>query len=211
MLKKIIKYTDFNDEEVVEEHHFHLSKADLVEMEVSFDGGLSKALTEIIKSEDGKMIIATFKKLVLDSYGQKSDDGKRFVKNDYLREKFASSEAYSTLFMELVTDAEKAAEFVNGIIPKGMEADVSKITGKEDPIPVLSNTGKVPDPEPIHEEYTDADAVGTGNLRATRTEAMLTRPEAQRVLTPDDVRSMPSEELKSLLATGKARLSSSDW
>lgn len=197
MLKKIIKYTDFNDEEVVEEHHFHLSKADLVEMEVSFDGGLSKALTEIIKSEDGKMIISTFKKLVLDSYGQKSDDGKRFVKNDYLREKFASSEAYSTLFMELVTDAEKAAEFVNGIIPKGMEADVSKITGNEDPIPVLGTPGKVPDSEPTE--------------KATVTETMLTRPEAQRVLTPDDVRSMPSEELKSLLATGKARLSSSDW
>lgn len=138
MLKKTITYTDFNDEEVSEDFFFHLSKAEIVELEMSHQGGLSAALERIVATEDGKAIIAEFKNIILTSYGQKSLDGKRFVKNAALREEFESSEAYSTLFMELVMDAEVAAEFVNGIIPKGMVEEATKVTG----------LSPVPSPEP---------------------------------------------------------------
>lgn len=138
MLKKTITYTDFNDEEVSEDFFFHLSKAELVELELSHQGGLSAALERIVAAEDGKAIIAEFKSIILGSYGQKSLDGRRFIKNAQLREEFESSEAYSTLFMELVMDAGAAAEFVNGIVPQGMADDAAKITA----------LAPVPEPEP---------------------------------------------------------------
>lgn len=128
MLKKTITYEDFNGGEVSEDHFFHLSRAELVELEMSTEGGLSNSLQNIIASEDGKQIIAEFKKIILGSYGKKSDDGRRFIKNQQLREEFESSEAYSTLFMELVTDAGKAAEFVNGIVPGNLAQEAMKIT-----------------------------------------------------------------------------------
>jgi hypothetical protein len=128
MLKKTITYVNFNDEEVTEDHFFHLSKAELVELEMSHEGGLSEALQNIIAAEDGKAIIAEFKKIILGAYGKKSPDGKRFIKTQEIRDEFESSEAYSTLFMELVTDTDKAIEFVNGIVPQGLVEDAAKVT-----------------------------------------------------------------------------------
>ncbi len=127
MLKKTITYTDFNDEEVTEELFFHLNKAELIELEMSHDGGLSEALQRIINAQDGKGIVAEFKKIILGAYGKKSADGKRFVKNAQIREEFESSEAYSELFMELVTDTDAAIAFINGIVPQGLAQDAAKM------------------------------------------------------------------------------------
>ena len=128
MLKKTIKYEDFNGDQVEEDFFFHLSKAELVELELSHEGGLSESLQRIIAAEDGKGIVAEFKNILLSSYGKRSDDGKRFVKNATIREEFESSEAYSTLFMELVTNTDAAVEFINGIIPQGMAEEAAKVT-----------------------------------------------------------------------------------
>lgn len=133
MLKKVIEYEDFNGEKVVEEHYFHLSKAELVEMEMQHKGGMHDYLQKIIASEDGKAIITEFKNLILQSFGERSVDGRRFIKSQELRDWFESSEGYSTLFMELCTDAEKAAEFINGIIPKDIEKDLAKLQPPEPP------------------------------------------------------------------------------
>ena len=120
MIKKTIAYEDFNGQTREEDFYFNLTKAELTEMELSMNGGLSQLLEKIIKENDQKQIIEYFKKIVLGSYGVKSLDGRSFVKSDELRTEFASTMAYSELFMELATDAEKAAEFVNGIMPKGL-------------------------------------------------------------------------------------------
>jgi hypothetical protein len=133
MLKKTIVYEDFNGTTVTEDHYFHLTKADLVEMEMSHKGGLHQHLQKIVDSEDGKAIIMEFKMLILGAYGKKSEDGRRFIKTQELRDEFASSEAYSTLFLELCTNAEAAAEFVNGIVPAGLEADLAKLTSGQEP------------------------------------------------------------------------------
>lgn len=127
MIKKTINYVDFNGEEVSEDFFFHLSKAEIVELEMSHKGGLEQAIKRIVDAEDGKAIIAEFKNIILSSYGQRSADGRRFIKNQTLREEFESTEAYSTLFMELVTDAEKAAEFVRGIIPQDLAEEAAKV------------------------------------------------------------------------------------
>lgn len=126
MLKKTITYTDFNGEEVTEDHFFHLSKAELVELELSHQGGLSAALERIVAAEDGKQIIAEFKNIILGSYGKKSLDGRRFIKNQEIREEFESSEAYSTMFMELVTETDKAVEFINGVMPADLVQEAAQ-------------------------------------------------------------------------------------
>jgi hypothetical protein len=129
VLKKTITYKDFNDNEVSEDFFFHLSKAELVELEMSHDGGLSSAIQRIIDTEDNKRIIEEFKNIIMTAYGKRSEDGRRFIKNQELRDEFASTEAYSELFMELVTDTDAAVEFINGIIPQGMTEEAAKEAG----------------------------------------------------------------------------------
>jgi hypothetical protein len=117
MLKKTITYTDFNGLERTEDFYFNLTKAEVAEMEMSTEGGLVQKLEKIIQTQDGKQIMAIFKDIILKAYGEKSPDGKRFVKNQDLRDAFEQTEAYSELFMECATDAEAAASFMNAIVP----------------------------------------------------------------------------------------------
>lgn len=117
MLKKRITYTDYNGNERNEDFYFNLNKAEVMEMELSTSGGLVETMQRVIDAQDTSTLVKIFKDLVLKSYGQKSLDGKRFIKNDQLREEFEQSEAYPTLFMELATDADAAAKFVTGIMP----------------------------------------------------------------------------------------------
>lgn len=117
MLKETIKYTDYNSVERTEDFWFHLSKAELMEWEMGTTGGLTEMIKRIVDAQDAPAIIKIFKELVLKAYGQKSPDGKRFIKSEELATEFSQTEAYSQLFMELATDADKAAAFVNGIMP----------------------------------------------------------------------------------------------
>jgi hypothetical protein len=142
LLKKTITYEDFNGETTTEDLFFHLSKAELVELEMSHEGGLSVSLQKIIESQDGKAIIAEFKSIILGSYGKKSEDGRRFIKNQALRDEFESSEAYSTLFMELVTNTDSAVEFINGVIPKGMVEEAERVSQVPTLTAVAENTEK---------------------------------------------------------------------
>ena len=122
MLKKTITYEDYNGTERTEDFYFNLTKAELMEMEMSTSGGLAEMIQNIVQAQDAPAIIKIFKDLVLKAYGEKSPDGKRFMKvNDAgvpLSVAFSQTEAYSQLFMELATDADAAAKFVNGIVPK---------------------------------------------------------------------------------------------
>ena len=117
MLKKTMSYTDYNGNERTEDFFFNLSQAEIMEMEMSTSGGLAEMINKIVATQDSPSIIKIFKDLVLKAYGEKSPDGKRFIKNEELSTAFAQTEAYSDLFMELSTDADAAAKFVNGIVP----------------------------------------------------------------------------------------------
>ena len=117
MLKKTFTYTDYNGVERTEDHYFNLSKAELMEMELSTTGGLAEMINKIVAAQDAPSIVKIFKDLVLKAYGQKSADGRRFIKSKELSDEFAQTEAYSQLFMELATDADAASKFVNGIVP----------------------------------------------------------------------------------------------
>ena len=177
MVKKSITYTElFTDEVKTEDFYFHLSKADLIEMEMSHKGGLHEYLQRIVASEDGKAIITEFKDLILTSYGVQSEDGRRFIKTPELRDEFLSSEAYSSLFMELCTNAEAAADFVNGIVPAGLEEEVAKLMPGQ-PLPSGQSRNVF--------EHVQPNVV---------------------MLTPEEVAEMDSDELKSGLATGRYKL-----
>ena len=121
MLKKTIKYTNYNDVQMTEDFYFNLTKAEIMEMEMSTSGGLAEMITKIVNAQDAPAIIKIFKELILRAYGEKSPDGKRFIKSKELSDAFAQTEAYSELFMELSTDADAAAAFVNGIVPKDLQ------------------------------------------------------------------------------------------
>lgn len=127
MLKKTITYTDYNGVSRTEDFYFNLSKAEIAEMELEIPGGMTEMLKRITAAQDTPALVKIFKDLILRSYGVKSDDGKRFVKNQQLRDEFSQTEAYSELFMELATNADSASAFINGIIP----ADVAQAAAKE--------------------------------------------------------------------------------
>ena len=130
MLKKTITYTDYNGAERTEDFYFNLSKAEITEMEMGVKGGLTETITRIVAAQDSPAIIKIFKDLILKAYGVKSPDGKRFEKSEELSTEFAQTEAYSNLFMELAFDANKAAEFINGIVPADLAKEAAKETKK---------------------------------------------------------------------------------
>ena len=121
MLKKEITYKDYNGTERTESFYFNLSQAELMEMEMSTSGGYAEMVQAIVAAQDSPSIIKIFKDLILKAYGEK-----RFIKSNELSTAFSQTEAYSNLFMELATDADKAAEFVNGIIPADVAAEAAK-------------------------------------------------------------------------------------
>lgn len=131
MIKKTIKYVDYNGNEIEEDFYFNLTEAEIMEMQLEQEGGLSTKLETIVKTKDVPTIIKVFKDLVLRSYGKKSDDGKRFIKNKNIREEFEQSPAYSVLFMELATDSDAAANFVNGIIPQKVAQSTQKVISQK--------------------------------------------------------------------------------
>ena len=121
MVKKTIKYSDYNGNEMEEDFYFNLSKVELLEMEMSTEGGLENKIKKIVESNNKYDIIKYFKDIIKQSYGKKSEDGKRFIKDPKDFEEFAQTEAYVNLFMELATNSDAAANFVNGIIPQGLK------------------------------------------------------------------------------------------
>lgn len=120
MLKRTIEYENYDSIWVKEDFYFNLSQSELTMMEMSEDGGLAARLQSIIDKKDGKNIMATFRDILLKSYGVKSADGRRFMKSPELSKEFSETSAFDILFTELVTNPEKALEFVQAIIPKEM-------------------------------------------------------------------------------------------
>ena len=117
MLKKTITYTDYNGVERTEDFMFNLTKAEILEMQLTKDGGMDAAIKKIVDAKDAPEIMKVFKDLILKAYGIVSNDGRRFIKSKEISDSFAQTEAFSMLFMELATDTDAASAFVNGIVP----------------------------------------------------------------------------------------------
>lgn len=151
MLKRNITYVNFNDEEVTEEAYFNLTKAEVVEMELSSKEGLSEMLQRIVKTEDRPALIREFKNIILMSYGEKSEDGKRFIKSQKLRDEFAQSAAYDQLFTELITTEQVVADFIIGVLPKDLQKLVQDASPQDSPkgLPPTARPPMPPGPRPL--------------------------------------------------------------
>ena len=134
MLKKLIKYTDYNGTKRQENFYFNLNKTELMEMETEVTGGMRQLLEDMMEKQDIPKIMKAFKTIILKAYGEKSPDGRRFVKSEELSTAFSQTEAYSELFMELFQDEAKSAAFFTGILPALPEGvtvpDVQQIPGQ---------------------------------------------------------------------------------
>lgn len=118
MLKKSIKYTDFNGKERTEDFYFNLTRAELATMELSTKGGMKEKIEQIVESNNGEEIITFFLDIIRRAYGERSEDGRVFNKSNELSNLFVNSAAYDVLFMELVTDPRAAADFINAVLPQ---------------------------------------------------------------------------------------------
>lgn len=139
MLAKKIKYTDYNGVEREEVFYFNITKAELMTQNLMTPGGLETKLKRIINSKNVPELTKYIQDIIKDSYGVKSDDGVRFIKSKELSEMFMQTEAYSVLFMEMVTDNKKASDFVNGILPKDLVKQAEKMEKQGAVTPTLLN------------------------------------------------------------------------
>jgi len=190
LLKKTITYTNpFTNEEVTEEHYFHISKADLVEMQMEEHNtvyekngktftGMEAKLQRMVDAEDGKALIAEMKDFIRRAYGKK--DGERFIKSEKISEDFASSEAFSQLLFDICTDADEASAFITGIIPNNIDQIAAEIQARADA------------------RENDVDASNNGSALVEG---------GPRVLTQAEITEMDPDELKSGIATGRYKLS----
>lgn len=147
MLKRKIHYTDYNGDEQDETHYFNLSKLELMELELfggEKGGSFTQWIRSISESNDRATLFAEFKKLILASYGKKSEDGRSFIKNDELRDAFKQTAAFESLFMELATVTDAAIEFVRGVVPAEMAGSVPD--NVEDAQAILDGEKTIPQP-----------------------------------------------------------------
>ena len=144
MLKKTITYNGFDGKEYTEDFWFGLTKGDLIEMEVATPGGMQSYLERIRQTQDIRSVLEMFKNLIMTSYGQKSPDGKRFVRSKALSEEFAQTEAYDNLLMEIFSDENAAAAFVKGILPQDIAAQA------EAQLATMEKNGELPAITPIN-------------------------------------------------------------
>ena len=157
MLKKLIKYTDYDGRERSENFYFYMSKAELMEMELGTVGGMQNLIQLIIDKQDIPKIMEAFKTIILKAYGEKSPDGRRFIKSKELSEAFSQTEAYSNLYMELITDADAAAVFINGIVPEDVAmAAEQRRKASENAEEAKPEENKVVD-MPVNKEESKAD------------------------------------------------------
>ncbi len=130
MYKKLMTYEDFDGNERTEEVYFNLTEQEVTEYQLSHNGGITTLINRIIQAQDWKSMVEYWKEFILMCYGVKSDDGRRFIKNDAVREEFASTNMFSDLFMLLSTDDNEAAKFVNNVLPKKMRERLSGMEGE---------------------------------------------------------------------------------
>lgn len=130
MIKKTVTYKDLNGKERTETFYFHYFESEIMDMELSEEGGFAERIQRIIDAKDQASLLKVIKKFVLDAYGEKSDDGRRFNKNKEIRDAFMQSPAFSKIYMELLTDDKVAAEFVNKVVPEDLDTTLAEIAAK---------------------------------------------------------------------------------
>jgi hypothetical protein len=170
MIKKRITWKDFLEESHTDDFYFHLKQDELVEMELGRQGGtFSSYLQTMVQSDDKAAILTAVKSIISAAYGKRSEDGRTFHKDEAWTKEFMSSQAFTALFMELVTSETAATEFIMGVFPKEMMDD-----------PAIKGAIQ--------------EAMGGGGVKGTKVNIPL--PETPFTVTSDkNIRPLTDEEL----------------
>lgn len=159
MITKKITYEDFNGNIVTEEVQFHLTKSELLKMQLSEQGGMISVLEKMLAEHDTPKLVKYFDSFIVASYGKKSEDGKRFIKTKELTDAFTQGLAYDQLIIELLQDADNAAEFLKGILPKELSAQVNEevINEAKERVGLIAaeTTGGTPEVEDATNNYSE--------------------------------------------------------
>lgn len=155
MLKREIKFEDFNGNQTSEICYFNISKPEIIELEASYNAGFGNFLQALLESQDNKELVNQFKTIILMAYGEKSEDGKHFLKSEERKQLFSQSAAYGELFMELASEPDSLLEFVRGIFPKDVvveidqaQIDALKAGATVTTLPTNPQTPPTPPPSP---------------------------------------------------------------
>jgi len=143
MYKKNITYTDFNGDERTDAFYFNLSDAEILELQVSYGGDMSRIMRNMLEKRDAKGLLGIITNLIQTSYGEKSSDGKRFMKNQEIRDSFVTTDAYSKLVLELLNDDKEFEKFMTNVIPSDRREQLSEIIRKREQAQVDDEDGKV--------------------------------------------------------------------
>ena len=139
MLKKTMTTVDVGGTERTEDYYFNLTKAEIMEMQLCTDGGFVATVKKIAEAKNQLELTRLFKKIICASYGVLSPDGRKFVKNQQVLDDFMATQAYSDLYIELLSGDGKAAEdFVNGILPKDLTNEAAKAPVSQPGLAVLN-------------------------------------------------------------------------
>jgi hypothetical protein len=135
MFRHTVKYTDFNDKAREETFEFNLTKEEIMSMELGVDGGFSELLKRMSELQNIPKLLEYFKQFVLKAYGERSGDGRSFIKvrdGKKLAEDFVQTAAFSEMFIDLFSDSKKAAKFMNGLVPQDLRDEVIKAQMQDD-------------------------------------------------------------------------------
>lgn len=214
MIKKTITYVNpFTEKEVTEDHYFHLSKSDLLEMEMEEhkaaytdkDGkeltGLQAHMQKMIDAEDAKAVLKEFKAILRRSYGKKVGD--RFVKNQETWEEFEGTAAYDELLFSLWTTPDEMSKFINSMVPGNLEEIAKEVAARAE-AEVARNEARQATVTPISEAPKPVEDDATAKRKQMVAEAT---PENPVVLNEGDAKDLPYETLKAGLADGRYKLS----
>ena len=158
MIKKTIKYEDYNGNEHEEDFYFSLTKLEVMEMELEHEGGLSAYIEQLTETTAGREAYDLFKSIILRSYGKKSPDGRFFHKIDPEKgyryaDEFVASPAMAELIFGFLQKSEDAALFVRGLLPEKLVAEVeAEAAKKKDDNPAIAP--KPDSTEKKAEDYT---------------------------------------------------------
>lgn len=215
MVKKTITYVNpFTDQEVTEDHYFHISKADLVEMEVEAhkeaytdkDGneltGMQAHLQRMVDAEDARAVLKEFKAIIARAYGKK--EGDRFIKNPQVLAEFEGSEAYSELIFQLLTDADEMSKFINTIVPGNLEQIAAEVAARSE----AEETGTPREVTSLEERRVGVATSSEGEWNVKRKPVLAAATVENPVeLTRADIVEMDEADFKSGLAEGRYKLS----
>jgi hypothetical protein len=146
MLKREIKYEDFNENQTSEICYFNISKPEIIMLEAQYDGGFGNFLQRLLEAKNESQLVNQFKEIILMAYGEKTEDGKHFLKSEELKKQFSQSAAYNQLFMELASDPDALLEFIRGVFPKDVVVEIDQ--AQIDALKKQQGLVAVPQPEP---------------------------------------------------------------